>query len=146
MHLCLHELCINKQPFVDRDVDRTVVCSPRTNLTDRSLNFPKRKLENITVFFLYAVKRRGMTSKESDCQRSSVWSRWALDEYGHTKSAYDTTLMYGWYKFLFGIDTERENLKKKLIDCGTSTACFKACGDKTPLMTRRLITVPGFRD
>ena len=69
-----------------------------------------------------------MTSKESD--RSSVWSRWALDEYGHTKLAYGTTLMYGWNKFVFGVDSERENFKKKLIDCGTSTACFKACGDK----------------
>jgi len=43
---------------VDRDVDRTPVCTPRTNLIDCSLNFPKRKLVNITVFFLYAVKKK----------------------------------------------------------------------------------------
>jgi hypothetical protein len=41
--------------FVDRDVARTLVCAPRMNIIDRFLNFPKRKLENITVFFVYAV-------------------------------------------------------------------------------------------
>lgn len=45
-----------------------------------------------------------------------------------------------------GLIVNEKTLKKKFIDCGTSTACFKACGDKTPLMTRWLVTVPGFRD
>jgi hypothetical protein len=58
---------VYKQLYVDRDVERTLVCTPRMNLIDRSLNLPKRKSENIALFIPYAVKSRGMTSKESDC-------------------------------------------------------------------------------
>jgi hypothetical protein len=112
LYLCMHEVYANQQTFVDRDVARTLVCAPRMNIIDRSVNFSTRKLENIMVFLMYTVKRRGMTSKESDCHRSSVWSRRTYDELEHTKSAYDTTLMYGWNKFVFGVDTEWENLKK----------------------------------
>jgi hypothetical protein len=38
----MHELHINKQPFVDRDVDRTLVSTPRMNLID-FLKLPKTK-------------------------------------------------------------------------------------------------------
>lgn len=146
MHLCMHELYINSLLWTEMLTGPCLYSKDEFNWPFL-INFPKRKLENITVFFLYAVKWWSITSKDCDCRRSSVWSRWALDEHGHTKSACDNTLMYGWNKFVFGVDTERENLKKKKKnDCGTSTACFKACGNKTPLMTRWLITVTGFRD
>jgi len=67
------------------------------------------------------------------CRRSSVWSPRALDEYGHTKSACDTTLMYGWNKFVFGVDTERENLKKKMMIVGLVQLVLKPVGTKLHL-------------
>lgn len=45
------------------------------------------------------------------CHGSSVRTRWVFDEYEYMKSACDSTCMYGLNNFVFGVDTERENLK-----------------------------------